>query len=237
MISTTLGEKPLQIADEAYFQSLMNSTLLRDGLLIRIPDDSRVYIMENGNKLYLHTDQADDMQMQEVEGVVVKKGKADVEVGDTVIFHYLSLNNGRDGTGHNLFTFVHNKQLYLLMPYSQIFFSIKDGKYISHNDNFLVEGIEVEAKVELDGKVYSGTMSTSGIVLIDVKKQPYEKTKCRIISAPSDSEFKEGDIAITNGVWDVPIKSETMRKKEKKYYRCSRFNVVCHENFLQPCGI
>lgn len=233
MISTTTGEKPLSVMDEAYFNTLMNSTLMHDTLLLEIPENSKVYIMANGEKLYLHTDQTDDMQMQEVEGVVIKKGKADnIEVGETVIFHYLSLNNGRDGTGNNVFTFVYGQKLYHIIPYSQIYFTVKDGEYFSHNDNYLVEGIEVGTVLEVEGTKLSATLSSGGLYLVDVKKQGYEKHLCRIVSAPKDSEFKSGDVVVTNGVWDVPIKSDTMRKKEKKYYRCGSHNLMCLKEFV-----
>ena len=46
-----------------------------DTLLLEIPENSKVYIMANGEKLYLHTDIKDDMKMQDVEGVVIKKVK------------------------------------------------------------------------------------------------------------------------------------------------------------------
>ena len=92
MISTTLGEKQLTVFNDEDFNSLVNSTLMFDTLLLEIPENSKVYIMANGEKLYLQTDIKDDMKMQDVEGLVIKKGKADVEVGDKVVFHYLSLN-------------------------------------------------------------------------------------------------------------------------------------------------
>ncbi len=233
MISTTHGEKPLSIVSEEYFDSLMNSTLLWDSLLLEIPQDSKVYIMANGEKLYLHTELTDDMQMQDVEGIVLKKGKADVEVGDKVIFHYLSLNNGRDGRGHKVFTFTYKGKLYHLIPCSQIYFSIRNGEYKSHNGKYLVEGIDNGTKIEVDGKVMNGATANFGIVLIDLKEQGYLKDKCMILCAPSDSEYKKGDVVITNGTWDVPIKSDTMRGKEQKVYVMEGHNIACSEKFVE----
>lgn len=233
MISTSLGEKPLTVFSDDYFASLMKSKLMFDTLLVEIPENSKVYIMGNGEKLFLHTDVTDDMKMQDVEGIVIKRGKADVEVGDTVVFHYLSLNNGRDGFGRQIFTFAHNGKLYHLIPCSQIYFSKRDGQYRSHNGKFLVEGLDNGTKIELDGKTMNGTMGNMGIVIIDLKAQAYEKQKCRILCAPEGSDFQVGDIAITNGVWDVPIKSDIMRGKDKPMYVCERHNLICHENFVE----
>ena len=189
--------------------------------------------MANGEKLYLHTDVKDDMKMQDVEGIVMKKGKADVEVGDKVVFHYLSLNNGRDGFGHQIFTFAYKGKLYHLIPCSQIYFSIRDGKYKSHNGRFLVEGIDNGMQVELDGKKVQGKVSEGGIIVVDLKAQLYEQKRCRILCAPSDSEIKEGDIMVTNGVWDVPIKSDVMRGKDKPVYVCEKHNLICSEKFIE----
>lgn len=189
--------------------------------------------MANGEKLYLHTDVKDDMKMQDVEGLVIKKGKADVEIGDKVVFHYLSLNNGRDGFGHQIFTFAYKGKLYHLIPCSQIYFSIRDGKYKSHNGRFLVEGIDNGMQVELDGKKVQGKVSEGGIIVVDLKAQLYEQKRCRILCAPSDSEIKEGDIMVTNGVWDVPIKSDVMRGKDKPVYVCEKHNLICSEKFIE----
>jgi len=233
MISTSLGEKELTVFNKETFDSLLNSTLMFDTMLLEIPENSKVYIMANGEKLYLQSDVKDDMQMQDVEGVVIKKGKADVEVGDRVIFHYLSLNNGRDGFGFRLFTFAYNNKLYHVIPYSQIFFSIRNDEYYSHNGKYLVSSIENGQQVELDGKLVSGTMSLGGIVLIDLKQPLYKKDRCKIECAPSGSVYSKGDIVITNGVWDVPVKSEIMRKKDAKLYQCDEHNIVCKEEFLE----
>lgn len=234
MISTSLGEKPLTVFSGDYFDSLLHSTLLSDTLLVEIPDNSKVYIMGNGDKLYLQTTQVDDMQMQDVEGVVIHKGKADVEIGDKVIFHYLSLNNGRDGFGGSrLFTFAYNNKLYLLIPCCQIFFSVRNGEYKSHNGKYLVCGIDNGAKIELDGKTMNGDITNSGIVIIDLKKQLYKKDRCKILCAPKESEYKVGDILVTNGTWDIPIKSDLMRGKEEKVYMCEKHNLICKEEFVE----
>ncbi len=233
MISTTLGERQLTVFNDEDFESLINSTLMFDTLLLEIPENSKVYIMANGEKLYLHTDVKDDMKMQDVEGLVIKKGKADVEIGDKVVFHYLSLNNGRDGFGHQIFTFAYKGKLYHLIPCSQIYFSIRDGKYKSHNGRFLVEGIDNGMQVELDGKKVQGKVSEGGIIVVDLKAQLYEQKRCRILCAPSDSEIKEGDIMVTNGVWDVPIKSDVMRGKDKPVYVCEKHNLICSEKFIE----
>jgi len=233
MISTTIGEKPLMVYDDKKFKLLMDGRLMRDSILLQIPEDSKIYIMANGEKLYLHTDIKDDMKMQDVEGIVIKKGNADVEIGDKCIFHYLTLNNGRDGFGERLLTFSHDRKLYLLMPCSQIYFSIRDGKYKSHNGRFLVEGIDNGMQVELDGKKIQGKVSDGGIIVVDLKAPLYEQKRCRILCAPSGSEIKEGDIMVTNGVWDVPIKSDIMRGKDKPVYVCEQHNLICSEKFIE----
>jgi hypothetical protein len=232
MIQTSLGEKPLSVYSDSDFESLMNSTLLRDTLLLKIPENSRIHIMPHGEKLFLHTDQVDDMQMQDCEGEVIKKAKgAHVEIGDLVIFHYLSLNNGRDGTGVNVFTFAYKGSLYHLIPYNQIFFSIRNGEYICHNGKYLVESIPDDLEnVEVGkGSVFAKKL-LSGIV--ELKKDKYLPNKCKVVATPKDAKFEVGDIVVTFGCWDVPIKSDTMRKNEKQYFRCEDDNLVCKEEFI-----
>ena len=176
----------------------------------------------------------DDMQMQDVEGVVIKKAKVpNVKIGDSVIFHYLSLNNGRDGCGERVFTFAYDKKLYHIIPYNQIFFSISDGVYSAHNNRYLVEGIDAELKIEIDGKIITGKQTSSGLVLVDLKSEPYKRDRCRIVAAPDGSTYKQGDIVMTNGAWDVPLKSDLMRGKSSQYFIAMEYNFLCHENFVE----
>jgi hypothetical protein len=97
----------------------------------------------------------------------------------------------------------------------------------------LVEGIDNGMQVELDGKKVQGKVSEGGIIVVDLKAQLYEQKRCRILCAPSDSEIKEGDIMVTNGVWDVPIKSDVMRGKDKPVYVCEKHNLICSEKFIE----
>jgi hypothetical protein len=234
MKSTSIGEKPYVIYYEQEFNDLMNSLLLRDLILIEVPKDSREYTMENGEKLLLHTDKKDDMLMQDSDGVVVKIGEKvkSVQVGDNVLYHYLLLNKGRDTPNSEILTFKYNDTTYLLISETQIFFAIRSGEYISLNGWYLVDGVSNDAKeIELNvGKAF-GNVLQHGIVTL--AKQDYKTDRCLIVCAPKESQYQNGEVVMTFGTWDVPIKSETMRKKEKRYFRCHGWNLLCREKFVE----
>ena len=151
----------------------------------------------------------------------------EVEPGDKVFFHYLMKELVE--TSGMVFKDENNEPLWLV-PYDQIFFSVRNNKFIPVNGFILVELLEGDTHkdgiLEMPDTV-KNLKSTKFAKIIHAG----ESVK-RFASEPKEVEYKddmkEGDIIMYSPHSDLPIQWDLYNdvKSNKKLFRMQRKDVV-----------
>jgi hypothetical protein len=151
----------------------------------------------------------------------------EVEPGDKVFFHYLMKELVE--TSGMVFKDENNEPLWLV-PYDQIFFSIRSDKFIPVNGFILVElmeGNEYEDGIlEMPDSVKN--LKSTKFAKIIHAGEPVKGFSSEPMEVEYEDDMKEGDIIMYSTNSDLPIQSELYNDvyKDKKLYRMQRKDVI-----------
>tara|TARA_Y100000389_G_scaffold204773_1_gene259552 strand:- start:2062 stop:2766 length:705 start_codon:yes stop_codon:yes gene_type:complete len=151
----------------------------------------------------------------------------EVKPGDKVFFHYLMKELVE--TSGMVFKDQNDESLWLV-PYDQIFFSIRNDKFIPVNGFILVELMEGN---EYEDGILEMPNSVKNLKSTKFAKIVHAGESVKgFASEPMEVEYeddmKEGDIIMYSTNSDLPIQSELYNDvyKDKKLYRMQRKDVV-----------
>lgn len=164
-----------------------------------------------------------------------------LQAGDQVWFHYLTLKNALKNYDRGTY-FEENGKRYALLPYSSLFFAIREVKaepsgenvwinseFISLNDWLLIEPISKEQhmeKIEKFGNIIVDDtyQSPSGLVL--TTDQPFKSSEGIVRSCPPDCGIEVGETIIFEKESDVPVEYDLCKTLDKPYWRMKLEDIV-----------
>ena len=156
----------------------------------------------------------------------------ELEIGDTVIFHYLSQLNRFDRGEY----FEDDGNIYFIMKYDELFVAERDGKIICINGWNLVEPIDKEqpkTSLIMPDKTKSEKRSeTLGIVRhISKPLREYKYITDSLGQHLQDTdEIKAGDTIGFNRAFSILLQNDMYNILDKTYYRIQRKDIFTIKN-------
>lgn len=188
----------------------MIKKLLRDCVLVKLPQDTDSLVKKTSGGVLIHTLRG--RKYSPTHGTVIKMSVETkyVSLNDEVFFGLHEYDNGKtrafgnedkrfDGhaTSHDTYVIQEGTDYYMIIPEKSLYFIYRNNTIIPLNDIVICEPIE---------KVINTT--PSGLILVDLKAEKHQENKAKVFAASPDSGLKKGDIIHTLKHCDIVVEEE-----------------------------
>jgi co-chaperonin GroES (HSP10) len=144
----------------------------------------------------------------------------EVEIGDTVIFHYLCFYNATISDGDiSGKIFEKDGETFLYVSYSQLFLAVRDEEIIMLNGYVLAEKTKIEHKLDVPEEFQDlkniFTITHNG-----------SNNKQYVHKQYNDADVEVGNLVLTKKNCDVPLQYPHFNLLEKEYVRIQKNNII-----------
>ncbi len=130
------------------------------------------------------------------------KTENELQVGDTVYYHYLSFTNAVDKNDPR--RVFRGSRMYIFVKYDRIYAAIRENRVMPINGHALIEPIGRQKKLGLSIPSRFKQHSTE-IGKVKYLAKPNKGYKLDKEDIPDDENVKEGDIVVMDKVCDIPL--------------------------------